>query len=97
MRLLGPGGEDRGVLGDPVTHEAILRLAWGLGPEDALVTLLDGDYWRLAAVRRGVPGVRVLPMGPRQPSQDTADLGVLLEAAVLGLWDEGWTLKNPDI
>lgn len=97
-RLLNPAGDCVGILEGAPSHEAIVRLAYGLDEADMVTGVLDGDTWSLT----------ILAFAERPAGEITRPLnftlkvgavpvdqveGRLMELAVLDLWDRGWSLE----
>jgi len=96
--VLRPDGTEAGGLAAPLDHRALLNLAHGIGPKDLLVTMLEGDHWRLAVVWGSKPEperVEILEQyADRIEYGSQAKAGeVLRELAVLALLDEGWQVR----
>ena len=97
-RLLNPAGDLVGTLEGQPTPEAVLRLAYGLHPDDVMLSLLDGDSWHLGILvmhqRAAGEATRLLPfsMKTSAPGSREADRH-LMEMALLDLWDRGWVLE----
>lgn len=101
LTLRTPDGALKALLAAPASHEDILRRAYDLDASAQIsICLRSHGVWGLHAVGGPLVPVsaRVRAIGTAQVADDElpgpypSRLAALMEAAVLELWDQGWTL-----
>jgi hypothetical protein len=98
--VTNPEGIEVGRLPAPLDRHALLRLVYGLGDLDHLLTMRVDDHWRLGVVwgsRPTLERVAVLTQHPTGVPMTTAGKAaedITEEAAVWDLLDAGWVLKQ---